>query len=73
MIQPEYRNLVDEALQAAREWLGRRFLAAYLHGSVEKGDAVPGVSDLDLAIMVSRSDREADCAWLRELCASLEQ
>lgn len=73
MIQPEYRNLVDEALGAAREWLGRRFLAAYLHGSVEKGDAVPGVSDLDLAIVVSQSDREADGAWLRELCASLEQ
>jgi len=73
MIQPEYRDLVDDVLKAAREWLGQRFLAAYLHGSVEKGDAVPGVSDLDLAIIVSQSDREADVAWLGELCALLER
>ena len=73
MIQPEFRDLVDEALGAAREWLGQRFLAAYLHGSVEKGDAVPGVSDLDLAFIASQRDREEDGAWLRGLCDSLER
>ena len=73
MIQSEFRRLVGEAVISCKTRLGERFLAAYLHGSIEKGDAVAGVSDLDLFIVASRVNMDADEIWLKELCGMLQE
>lgn len=45
---------------------------AYLYGSVPRGTAVPGVSDLDLLVVLDRAPGEADRAAARSLDAALD-
>lgn len=45
--QKEFQPLVDKAIMRVREYFGERFLASYLHGSLNYGDAIPNISDMD--------------------------
>ena len=71
MIQQEFRVLVEQAVYKCQEYLSERFLAAYLHGSIEKGDAVARVSDLDLFVIVSHWNADEDDPWLHKLVHEL--
>lgn len=73
MIQPEFKPVVDEALARCKAYLNVDFLAAYLHGSVNLGDAVAGVSDLDLFVVTKKEPSDADRAWLETLCQALRE
>ncbi|MBR5287618.1 MAG: nucleotidyltransferase domain-containing protein [Clostridia bacterium] len=73
MIQMEFKMLVDEALTHCKAYFGDRFLSAYLHGSIEKGDAIAGVSDLDMVIISSEVDAEKDTLWIRRLIEELQE
>jgi uncharacterized protein len=59
--------------QAIGEQVGKRpeIAAAWIFGSVARGDAAPG-SDLDVAVLL-KADRASDDRWLYELAASLER
>lgn len=46
---------------------------AYLYGSVPRGTAVPGVSDLDLLVVLDRAPGEADRAAARGLETALDR
>lgn len=46
--------LAQELADGLRSVLGPDLLAVYLHGSVVAGDFVPGVSDIDLLVVVER-------------------
>ncbi len=51
-MQKEFQPLVDDAVTLVREYFSKRFLAAYLHGSLNYGDAVPNISDMDCYIVI---------------------
>ncbi|MBR5225554.1 MAG: nucleotidyltransferase domain-containing protein, partial [Clostridia bacterium] len=73
MIQHEFSMLVYEAVERSRDALGNRFVAAYLHGSIEKGDAVAGVSDLDMMLISSEEDSAHDIPWITGMIVDLKE
>ncbi|SDO32825.1 Nucleotidyltransferase domain-containing protein [Paenibacillus sp. yr247] len=45
-----YRPIIDVVVQRFLSHLGSRLISVYIKGSVARGDAVWGVSDLDLVL-----------------------
>ena len=64
-----FAPVVDAAAAAIRDTFGHdRLHSAYLYGSIPRGTAVPGVSDLDLLLVLHQEPASAD----RSSAASLE-
>jgi predicted nucleotidyltransferase len=61
-LQPEYRGVPDAAAGLLAEEFGSRLHSAYLYGSVARGNAVPGRSDLDLLAVLVAAPVEEDRA-----------
>jgi hypothetical protein len=72
-VQPEYRGIPEAAADLLVRELGRRLHSGYLYGSVVRGNAVPGRSDLDLVAVLwtpaGTSDRLAASRVERGLVA----
>jgi predicted nucleotidyltransferase len=62
------RRLVDEY----RAHFGDRLVATYVWGSVHRGEAVPGVSDLDLFHFITDAMRPTDQEWRLRLRQELD-
>jgi len=71
-IQPEFLELVNASLCAAKAAFGERLSAFFLHGSIALGDAVPGISDLDAMLLLGDGVSQDDLAVQQELQASLQ-
>lgn len=65
-MQKEFLPLVDGAVGQVRNYFKERFLSAYLHGSLNYGDAVPNVSDMDCYVVIKDDLSDADAAWIRD-------
>ena len=63
--------VVGAASARITETFGARLHSAYLYGSIPRGTAVPGVSDLDLLIVLHDEPTDADRAAAKTLEASL--
>ncbi|HEY6314722.1 MAG TPA: nucleotidyltransferase domain-containing protein [Streptosporangiaceae bacterium] len=67
----------DRGLNAARaritETFGARLHSAYLYGSIPRGTAVPGVSDLDVLVVLQDEPTEADRVTAQTLGAALDE
>ncbi|MGW7060695.1 nucleotidyltransferase domain-containing protein [Streptomyces sp. NPDC054904] len=59
-VQPEFTALVAATRRRIAEAYGRRLHSAYLYGSVPRGTARPGRSDLDLLIALHREPTDDD-------------
>jgi uncharacterized protein len=59
-VQPEYQGLPDAAARLLAQELGPRLHSAYLYGSVGRGNAVPGRSDVDLLAVLRAAPDEED-------------
>jgi predicted nucleotidyltransferase len=59
-VQPEYQGVPDAAAGLLAEEFGPRLHSAYLYGSVVRGNAVPGRSDLDLAAVLLAAPTDED-------------
>ena len=70
-MQKEFKPLVESVTAQCSSFFGDRFVAAYLHGSIEKGDAIPGVSDLDYIIIISDQLQNNEKEWLDEKQSAL--
>lgn len=64
-VQKEFLPLVDDAVTQIRKYFGKRFLAAYLHGSLNYGDAIPAISDMDCYIVIKDDLSDDDTVWIR--------
>jgi predicted nucleotidyltransferase len=67
-----FTPVVDAARTAITEAFGDRLHSAYLYGSVPRGTAIPGVSDLDLLLALAAEPTAADRAAAAALAASLD-
>ncbi len=70
IIQEEFRALVEETVSMCREYFGRKLIAVYLHGSINYGDAIPGVSDMDCCVVLGEIPCPEDKEWL---CKSIDK
>jgi uncharacterized protein len=52
-LQPDWQPLANAALEVCRSCLGDRFHSVYVRGSVARGTAVPGVSDIDIVALAA--------------------
>ncbi|MBT2478637.1 nucleotidyltransferase domain-containing protein [Streptomyces sp. ISL-94] len=59
-VQAEFRPVVAAARERIAEAYGRRLHSAYLYGSLPRGTARPGLSDLDLLLALHREPSEED-------------
>lgn len=65
--------VVDAARARITETFGARLHSAYLYGSIPRGTAVPGTSDLDLLIVLHDGPTDADRAAAKALEAALDE
>lgn len=65
-MQKEFQPLVDDAIMRVRKYFSKRFLAAYLHGSLNYGDAIPNISDMDCYIVIKDDLNDDDKAWISD-------
>jgi uncharacterized protein len=64
--------VVDAARAAIPATFGARMHSAYLYGSIPRGTAIPGTSDLDLLVVDRDEPADADRAAARSLEAALD-
>lgn len=72
-VQPEFRALVAAARGRISEAYGRRLHSAYLYGSVPRGTARPGRSDLDLLLALHRAPTDEDRDTAEVLARGLDE
>jgi predicted nucleotidyltransferase len=61
-VQPEYRGVPDAAAGLLADEFGSQLHSAYLYGSVVRGNAVPGRSDVDLIAVLLAAPVDEDRA-----------
>jgi predicted nucleotidyltransferase len=59
-VQPQYHGVPDAAAALLAGEFGARLHSAYLYGSVVRGNAVPGRSDVDLAAVLVAAPTDRD-------------
>jgi hypothetical protein len=59
-VQPEYQGLPDATTSLLAEAFGPRLHSAYLYGSVVRGNAVPGRSDIDVIAVLLTAPTDED-------------
>ncbi|MBO1333768.1 nucleotidyltransferase domain-containing protein [Streptomyces sp. VRA16 Mangrove soil] len=72
-IEEPFRPVVAAARDRLLDVFGARLSGAYLYGSVPRGTARPGRSDLDLLLVLRAAPTEADRADARMLDAALDK
>ena len=71
-LQPEFAALVDDACASLSALLGDALDSLYVYGSVARGTARPGRSDLDLALILSRPLTPPEATALAQLRTDLQ-
>lgn len=71
-LQPAFVALVDGALASLQQTLGSLLHSVYLYGSVARATATPGVSDLDLTLVLTRPLAADEAALLEQLRLALQ-
>lgn len=68
-VQPEFAGLVDDFVRRCRAAFDDDLHSLYLYGSIPRGTARPGLSDLDGQVLLRRPPTERD----RQIVTELEQ
>ncbi|WIX31670.1 nucleotidyltransferase domain-containing protein [Salinicola sp. JS01] len=71
-LQPSFAGTVDAVCRALADQLGAGLDSVYVYGSVARGEAIPGTSDLDLTLLLAHPLTPAAQADLEQLKATLE-
>jgi uncharacterized protein len=72
-VPPAFVPLVDAARARITQTFGARLHSAYLYGNIPRGTPVPGVSDLDLLVVLHDEPADADRAAARAVEATLDR
>lgn len=56
LVQAEYQPLIDEVLFRLQKLLKHHIHSVYLYGSVARGEAIPGLSDLDINVVLNEPE-----------------
>ena len=72
-VPPAFVPVVHAARARITQTFGARLHSAYLYGSIPRGTAVPGVSDLDLLVVLHDEPGDADRADAKAVEAALDR
>ena len=72
-VPPAFALAVDAARDLITRTFGPRLHSAYLYGSIPRGTAVPGASDLDLSVVLREEPTAGDRADAKAVEAALDQ
>jgi len=72
-LQAAFAPVVRDACATLQQGAGALLHSLYLYGSVARGEARPGASDLDLTLVLQRTPTPADSAQLERLRQALQQ
>ncbi|MGW2862510.1 nucleotidyltransferase domain-containing protein [Streptomyces sp. NPDC001205] len=72
LLQPEFKPVVAALRDQVERHFGARLHSAYLYGSVPRGTARPGRSDLDVLLALHEEPTPADRAEARAVAAELD-
>jgi predicted nucleotidyltransferase len=73
LVDVVFLPLLATTEMALKELLGPRLHSIYLYGSVPRGTAVPGRSDLDVSVVLHNDPTDAERAEMEFLARELEQ
>ena len=71
-LQPEFVHLLDDARESPLHELGTLLHSLYLYGSVSRAAARPGLSDLDLSLVLAKPLTPAEAESLERVRTDLE-
>ena len=72
-LQSEWRPAIDDAIEAYKNQYGDKLKNVYVRGSVAKGEAVKGISDLDTFAYVDMPQDEITYNWARSAIEEMVQ
>lgn len=72
-IQPEWRAAIDDVVEVFKKKYGDNLKSVYVRGSVSKGEAVQGISDLDTFAFVDLDEDEISPEWTQEAELDLKE
>src|SRR3989344_7430449 len=64
--QEKWKPVIDEVKNAYIEHFGDKLHSIYVRGSVAKGEAVDGISDIDTIALVSLSKNHINTKWAED-------
>jgi predicted nucleotidyltransferase len=72
-VQEKWRPVLDDVVVVYKKHFGDKLINVYVRGSVAKGEAVEGVSDLDSFAYVDLKDEEIEKSWRAEAKRELKE
>ena len=73
LIVPPWSGVVEEICDACRCHLGEGLRSVYVRGSVPRGTAIVGVSDVDAFAVTAESRWRLNTAWTQQVRGALDQ
>ncbi|MBF2017624.1 MAG: nucleotidyltransferase domain-containing protein [Rivularia sp. T60_A2020_040] len=71
-VKPEYQILLNQLKTRVKTYFATDLIAYYLLGSVGRGNDKPGVSDMDIQIILKRKVSDEDEAWINKVKSEIE-
>lgn len=72
-INESWQEVIDSTIAAYRYFLKEQLVSVYVRGSLVRGTAVPGVSDIDTFAVVNASRWQLDLSWIEKAQIRLAQ
>lgn len=72
-IASPWKEAVEEIKNAYLTHLGDVVHSIYVRGTVSRGEAIEGISDIDTFAVITKKPEEIDLSWVKETRKSLEQ
>lgn len=72
-VQEKWKPVLDDVVEVYKKHFGDKLINVYVRGSVPKGQAVEGVSDLDSFAYVDLNDKEIENGWQSESRKKLKE
>lgn len=66
-VKPEYQKLLNDLREKVENRFGADLYAYYLLGSVGRGEDIPGISDMDIVVILQRNYTTEDEVWEKEI------
>lgn len=72
-IASPWKEVIEEIKNAYLQHLGDTLHSIYVRGTVSRGEAIEGISDIDTFAVILKKPEEIDHSWVKETRKALEQ